>query len=179
MKILEWLLTTIQYRSLKAYKMIKLEEKRREKESETPFEKTWFFRLQRLIWQVKHKRRCGYSAIEVATSYLDVIEVLSQKSETFQTDSFSCIGVELRLSGGTLVINEVWAINQYEGGIYVHKREGKDADWKAVYRTNWLMDDVDFIPLLLNAKRLACVAVPALGFRKDDASELAGEAIVH
>ena len=132
MKFLIWLLLTIQFRSLNAYPKYVVEQKRRQEESESPFEKTWVFWFQRKSWGIVHWMATGLWPIEVIHMYWDVFESLYGRPQT-----------EPRLSGQTLLLGE-YAINPSESGIYVHKKK-QEAVWELVYRTNWLMDDLGFL----------------------------------
>jgi hypothetical protein len=180
-RFFEWFLCTIQYKSPRAYGVIKEGKRKGEANANVLFENSWFFKLQRIFWDRKHKRRFGYSEKEVTEAYYSLLETLALKSENtgcidFVATLTAPVHVKTRLAGGTIVIDETWAINSSPTGIAVHWRGDALYEWTLVYRSGWLMVDGNFIGLLLALNRHAWLISPVLS--KDDSSNAASKAAV-
>jgi hypothetical protein len=147
MKMITWLLLTIQFRSFKAYSKYIEEQKRRKNEFEPPFEGTWVFLLQKMLWTRKHKRDTSMTPDSISRICGKLTEDIQRQASKTKTFEISTNGHKLRLAGQTIVIDEMWAVNPSQaGGIYVHLKV--EDNWEIVYRTYWLMRDIRFIGVL-------------------------------
>lgn len=102
--------------------------------------------FHRLFWSRKHKKLIGVRPEEIINDWRVIFPILAQASEEDGTELFYFGKVQIRLAGSTIVLNETWAINPYEFGIYVHKRVNDR--WEIVYRSYRLMSDFGFTGLL-------------------------------
>jgi hypothetical protein len=166
-KAYEWFLITLQhliklksFKAFKVYSLVKAEEKRRSEEGEPPFEDLWTIKIKAFVWRLIHYLKTNHKSSEVVGAYYTLLQKLAQLAEDYSCIEFMSCGFRLRLSGGTIVIAEKFAVNGSGLGVYVHKRETPDHKWELVYRTNWLINDIEFIGLMKLACRGDCFPCP-------------------
>lgn len=170
MRLLEWLLCTIQFRNIHAYKMITEGLKNGEGKADKIALKSWAFKLRKVALSVIHKRKTEFWPNEIVEAYKRALEVFALKSQEFKSNVFVCGNSKIRISGSTIVINESYAVNKCASGIYVHKRESIEKEWSIIYRTGVLISDCSFAKELQLISRTAAVYEPLLSFQVKNGS---------
>lgn len=167
---IEWFLIVLQYtikfrsliKGIKVYSIMKEDALKRIATGEPPFEGTWVFKLQSFMWRIRHRFLTEYTAKEVVDSYYSLLQSLTIRSEDQETTRFNFKNSEIRVAAGTIVIDEIWAINGNGKGVYAHKRKTPQHDWELVYRTGSILKEFDFIKKLDTAARAECLFVPMI-----------------